>query len=216
MNHLRIIHANENTLARNGLKSLLNRGGGVDHIKAVVSEKQLFDTLSDGSQWDLVILDPHEENGFTLDTIKRLTKEYGQTKVLAISDVGDHDFVLNLLENGTNGYLTYECDEEEIIHAVFAIGKGDKFYCNKVLDIVLNRHLYTKEVENCEPTVLSERESQIAKLLAEGNTNKQVAEQLHISPHTVHSHRKNIMKKLGVRSISELTIYCVSIGLVKT
>src|SRR5690606_10276647 len=116
---------------------------------------------------------------------------------------------------GAHGYLTYECDEDEIIHAVFALKKGEKFYCNKVLDIVLNKHLYKKENESCEPTSLSERETQIVKLLARGQTNKQVAEKLIISPHTVHTYRKNIMKKIGVRSISELTIYCVSIGLIE-
>ena len=192
----------------------MSKGGGVEQLYTVATDSQLFKAI-DESDWNLVVVDPHKENGFGPSVIRDLRQRYPDLPVLVISDVGDEETVLNLLENGTHGYLTYECDEDEIIHAIFAIAKGEKFYCNKVLDIVLNRHLYAREEESCEPTTLSERETEIAQLLAKGNTNKQVGEMLNISPHTVHTHRKNIMKKLGVRSISELTIYCVSIGLVE-
>ena len=111
--------------------------------------------------------------------------------------------------------MTFECDEEEIIHAIFAIYKGEKFYCNKVLDIVFNKHLFKKEDDNCEPTNLTVRETEITILITKGNTNKEVAELIHLSPHTIHTHRKNIMKKLGLKSVSELTIYAISTGLIQ-
>ncbi len=212
---IRILHANANTLIRNGLRALVSKGGGIEELKAVSTERDLFHVYESEGDWNLIIIDPHKENGFGPNTIHKLKLNYPEARILVISDVGDEETVLRLLEKGTHGYLTYECDEDEIIHAIFSIAKGEKFYCNKVLDIVLNKHLYVKEQESCEPTTLSERETEIAQLLAKGNTNKVVAELLHISPHTVHTHRKNIMKKLGVRSISELTIYCVSIGLVE-
>jgi DNA-binding NarL/FixJ family response regulator len=134
---------------------------------------------------------------------------------LVISDVKNESAVLKILERGIQGYLTYECDEDEIIHAIFAISKGEKFYCNKVLDIVFNKHLYNKEDDNCDAVSLTSRETEIARFIASGLTNREVADKIHLSPHTVHTHRKNIMKKLGVRSASELTIYAIGIGLIE-
>ena len=86
-------------------------------------------------------------------------------------------------------------------------------FCNKVLDIVLNKHLYEGEEENCEPTVLTKRETEITALLASGKTNKEVATELCLSPHTVHTHRKNVMKKLNLRSASDITRYAMNTGL---
>lgn len=200
---------------RSGLQALAKKGGGISKIHSVGTEGELKEAL-EVDEWDVIIIDPHKENGFSPAAVINLKVNYPDAKILVISDVHDEVTVLNLLEKGTHGYLTYECDEDEITHAIFAIGKGEKFYCNKVLDIILNRHLIPQPEVSCEPTSLSERETEVAQLLSLGNTNKMVAEKLHISPHTVHTHRKNIMKKLGVRSISELTIYCVSIGLVET
>ena len=211
---MRILHANANTLIRNGFKSILQKGGGVDSITFASSFKELENKLNETS-CDLIVMDPHPENGFGSASITAIRQRYPDTKILVISDVSNQEKVLGILEVGAHGYLTYECDEDEIVHAVFALHKGEKFYCNKVLDIVLNKHLYKKESDNCEPTTLSQRETEIATLLATGLTNKEVAQKLIISPHTVHTHRKNIMKKIGVRSVSELTIYCVSIGLVE-
>ena len=120
-----------------------------------------------------------------------------------------------VLEKGVEGYLTRECDEDEIIHAIFAIAKGEKFYCNKVMDIILNKQ-YNPEDNNCEPTTLTQRETEITALIAKGMTNKSIAEQLHLSPHTVHTHRKNILRKLGINSVSELTLYAINIGLIES
>jgi DNA-binding NarL/FixJ family response regulator len=68
--------------------------------------------------------------------------------------------------------------------------------------------------ENCEPTSLTERENEITALIASGFTNKEIGEKLHLSHHTVHTHRKNILKKLGIKSVSELTVYAMSVGLI--
>src|SRR5690606_17652953 len=127
-------------------------------------------------------------------------------KVLIISDIRSTVDVLRILERGVQGYLTRQCDEAEITHAIFAIAKGENFYCNKVLDIILNKSYVDESELNCEPTALTERENEITALIASGLTNKEIGEKLHLSHHTIHTHRKNIVKKLGVKSISELTV----------
>ena len=120
--------------------------------------------------------------------------------------------MLKLLESGINGCVTRSCSEDEIINAIFSIAKGEKFFCNKVVDVILNKHLYQKE-EDCAATVLSGREAEVTGLIASGLTNKEIATELFLSSHTIHTHRKNIMRKLKLKSVSELTIYAINTGL---
>lgn len=212
---LRILHANSNILMQNGLKTLAERGGGIDELKVCVDEECLLALLKEGL-WDLLVID-YQAGGFdSVSTITRIRQAFPAQKMLVISGVIDNTQVLQVLEQGTEGFLTYECDEAEIVHSIFAIAKGEKFFCNKVLDIILNKHLYNTAEDNCSPTSLSERENEITALIAQGKTSKEIAEQLFLSPHTVHTHRKNIMKKLGVKSASELTLYAINVGLIQT
>jgi DNA-binding NarL/FixJ family response regulator len=196
-----------------GFQAIMNKGGGIEQIEVVKNEKDLFLKL-DQHLYDLLILDPYASGYFSSETAVKLKEQYPKQKVLIISDTQEQANVLKILEKGVQGYLTRQCDEDEIIHAIFAIAKGEKFYCNKVLDIILNKQFTPEEKDNCDPTVLTERESEITGLIASGMTNKEIAEQLHLSPHTVHSHRKNIIKKLGVKSVSELTVYAMNVGLI--
>ncbi len=197
-----------------GLQRICATGGGIERIDQVTDGQELTRKLEE-KEYDLLIIDPKSESVFGIDLLLKILEEKQDLKVLVVSGVNNESQVLQILEKGVQGYLTYSCDDDEIIHAIFAIAKGEKFYCNKVLDIVFNKHLYKKESLNCDPTSLTIRETEIAVMLAKGLTNKEVADQIHLSPHTVHTHRKNIMKKLGVRSASELTIYALSIGLIE-
>jgi DNA-binding NarL/FixJ family response regulator len=163
-----------------------------------------------------VIIDHQCPNYFSIQSVFSVRKRFPEQKMLIISGINNNSDVLQVLEQGTQGYLTHECDEGEIKHAIFSIAKGEKFFCNKVLDIILNKHLYTADEDNCAPTSLTLRENEITSLIAQGFTNKQIAEQLFLSPHTIHSHRKNIMKKLGIKSTSELTVYAINVGLIQT
>ena len=213
-NHISILHANTNYLMHYGIQKVCSNGGGVEKVVQVEDENSLMRELHANS-YDLLIVDPKKEHGFGVDCVLRVQNEFKDQKIMIISEVKNESLVLQILEKGVQGYLTYSCDENEIVHAIFAISRGEKFYCNKVLDIVFNKHLYKKEVESCDPTTLTVRELEIARMIAKGESNKDVAEKIHLSPHTVHTHRKNIMKKLGVRSASELTIYAISIGLIE-
>ena len=208
---LSIIHANSNTLMLNGLNTILKSGGGIDSIDNSANETELFFKLNN-SQYDLLIIDPLVEGYFSVDSIKKIRTKFPGLKVLVISDTSSSRNVFNILENGIEGFLTRQCDLDEITHSIFAVAKGEKFYCNKVLDIILNKQ-FSLEEENCEPTTLTERENEIASLIAKGHTNKEIGEQLHLSHHTIHTHRRNILKKLNIKSVSELTIYAMNVGL---
>jgi two-component system invasion response regulator UvrY len=214
MNQLSLLSANNNALMQLGLESIFSKGGGISTFRSVKDADGLKSQLLTGD-YDLLIFNPYRETGLTQQTLVEVRKNHPELVILVISDISSPEKVIEVLQEGTQGYLTTECDEHEILHAVFALAKGEKFYCNKVLDIVLNKHLYEGEEEDCEPTVLTKRETEITALLAQGKTNKEVALELHLSPHTVHTHRKNIMRKLNCRSASDITRYAMNTGLLK-
>lgn len=213
MNDLNILHANANVLMANGLNSILLKGGGIEKIEIAKNEEELFHLLGEKA-YDLIVIDPLAKEHFNIETTLKLKEQFPSQKTLIISDIEAPTKVLKILEKGVQGYLTRQCDEAEITHAIFAIAKGEKFYCNKVIDIILNKQFSPEEEENCEPTVLTERENEITALIASGLTNKEIGEKLHLSHHTIHTHRRNILKKLGVKSASELTVYAMNVGLI--
>lgn len=213
MSNLKILHAEAQTLSRAGLKSILLRGGGVSEIQEIESNELLYEQIEEQKP-DLLIIDYNQEGFFSTENIFHIKKHYPKVKILVISSDKNNDRILKVLESGVNSYITRECDEGEIINAVFAISRGDKFFCNKIIDILLQKK-FTPEEQDCEPTSLTEREIEITKLIAEGLTAKEIANKLFISYHTVHTHRKNIMKKLNAKSSNELTLYAINIGLVK-
>ncbi|MEM9023412.1 MAG: response regulator transcription factor [Bacteroidota bacterium] len=215
MADLNILHASAQTLSRAGLKALLTRGGGVEKLDEAESLEDVVRSLNK-ELYDLLIIEFDRDSPFNKETIIQLQGRQPHPRCLIVASHGNEDEILDILESGINGCITRSCDEGEILNAIFAISKGEKFFCNKIIDIILQKHLYKKEEElDCEPTALSVRETEITALIASGLTNKEIAQQLFLSTHTVSTHRKNIMKKLQLRSVSELTIYAVKTGIFK-
>ena len=213
MDKIKILHANSNTLVRAGLRALLKKGGGIDKIWEVEDNEELSNVLKKKNP-DILIIDHDQPGMFSKEDVLKIRKQFPKLRVLIISNDEKHLQILSLIETGVHGYLTRECDEDEVISAVFSVAGGDNFYCNKVLNVIMEKELAPDAPDNCDPTSLSQRESEIVTLIARGMTNKEVAADLYLSPHTVNTHRKNIMKKLGCNSAQGIVLYAVNAGLV--
>ncbi len=201
-------------LSRCGLASIIAEGSGIekiDHACCLVDVREKYAA----GRYQLVILSDLYSDNAEHEILNHIKKHSADQRVLVIAEPSSARQVLALLENGVNGYLTRECDRNEIIHAVYAIIKGERFYCNKVLNILVERHLMKDELDDCSATNLTQRETDITRLIAEGKSSKEIASLLNISLHTVQTHRKNIMRKLNVNSASELTLYAVNTGLLQ-
>ncbi len=210
---IKILLADAQYLVRMGLRHIVSR----DDALEVVGESSGSDELQRDVKElapDVVMLDYNSEEAFELDDIARIKAISSNTHVLVISADESKENINRSLELGVNSYLTKQCDREEILNAIFATAKGQRFYCNKVLDIILEKHL-GQEVD-CKPTALTAREVEIVKLIAEGKSTKYIADNLHLSHHTIYTHRKNVMKKLGINSASELILYAINSGIVDT
>lgn len=175
------------------------------------NREEAFTTMHTKSP-SVVLIDYNSHEGFSFEDIKTIRDLSEKVKIIAISSDTDENRILKVIEFGTNGFLTKECDPDEINQAVRAVLKGERFFCNKVLDVILQKKITD---DDCEPTSLSERENEITALIAGGYTNKAIADTLHLSPHTVHTHRKNIMRKLNAKSSSDLVLYAVRVGLIR-
>jgi len=214
MQSIRLLLADSQYLIRLGLKSLLARNKHIKIVGESSNTEELLTKVHD-LQPDVVLMDYKNSHHFNLEDIKEIKTISPSSKMLIISSDDDKNNIFKVIEYGINSFLTKECSEEEIMNAIVATAKNEKFFCNKILDIILAKHL-SKEDDDCAPTELTVRELEIVGLIAEGHSTKDIAEELCLSTHTVYTHRKNVMRKLNVNSASELILYAINTGLVRT
>lgn len=191
-------------ITRQGLESLMYRLGLFREVKVVQSIKEL-EALLTASVPDLLIADYLPKPSFTPEKLAKMSQQYPELKTLIISDDNNRVRIQSVIKGGISGYLTKSCSESEIIEALHTIEDDGKFFCKKVLDIIVSDEVYSYKK-------LSEREIEIVKLVSGGYSSAEIANNLIISLHTVNSHRKNILKKLGLKSPTELIIYAAEQG----
>jgi len=208
-----VLLADNQPLTAAGLMHFL---GGRDDVKILdqVAEKDQLEPMLKKYQPQLLIADYNLPGYLTKEDLRLVKNVSPATYILVVSSDSVKASILEALQIGVKGYLTKDCSREEINMAVLSTAKGEKFYCHKVLDIIMEKH-FNPEPEVSDPAILTARETEILKLIASGNSTQQVADVLHLSPHTVHTHRKSIIKKLNIKSPTEFVIYAMDFGLIK-
>lgn len=214
METITVVLADEHHLVRTGLKQVLRQAEGVEITGEAGDEEELMELLKEQSTPRIVVMDYNQPDSFSHDTVRSIKQLAPNTNILIISADNEKRSIYRVLENGVNSFLTKTCGEEEIIDAIYATAKGDKFFCTKIVDYLLEKS-FSKEEENCEPTPLTTREIEIVRLIAKGLIAKEIASELNLSVHTVYTHRKKIMKKLSISSSSELVLYAVNQGILE-
>ncbi|WP_420317055.1 response regulator transcription factor [Ekhidna sp.] len=197
-------------LTRQGIASLIKAMPGFDLVKMIESPNQLIEHVKSVNP-QLVVIDISDKDKELIPSL-RMLKEETECSFLVISNSQTKESIRQLLAMGIKGILTKNCSEEEIINGLRAVSQGNRFFCNNILELVVDR---PDEVDNCEPTNLTPREFEVLELITQGLTTAQIADHLHLSIHTINSHRKNTLKKLGLNSPTELVVYALETGLVK-
>jgi two-component system invasion response regulator UvrY len=162
----------------------------------------------------MLIVDYDLEGYIGRDELASVKKYSPATNILVISSDNNKASILQVLQLGVLGYVTKHCSREEIMMAITTVARGEKFYCNKILDIIMEKH-FSPSPADATQQVLTARETEILTLLASGYSTQKVADELHLSPHTVHTHRKSIIRKLSIKSPTEFVIYALDFGLIK-
>ena len=213
---IKTLLADHGDLSLIGLRTVL---GAVPRIELVGEARNAAEMLDQiATLRPHVVLIDHTAEGFAADAIRDGVKRFKRVKFIAITPDPSQLALMNALRAGVSSYIKKDCGAEEIIDAVLQTGDGQQFFCGKILAAIqaasLDGERSTDEQLSCEPVTVSEREAEIISLIAEGCSYTRIADRLCLSAHTVTTHRKNIMHKLGVNSTAALVLYAVKHGLV--
>ncbi|MFY9310741.1 MAG: response regulator transcription factor [Bacteroidia bacterium] len=213
MEKIKITIADSHFLSRKGLAVLLNENSDFTLLAEAISASDLVNQ-SRFFKPDLIIIDYSSQN-FSIDSLQQIVKKYPKAKFLAITDLISNEIISKALKTGVTSHLLKDCDQDEIVEAIYKTAKGQKFMCGKIVNSVVDTDKANKVNEySCEGMNISDREVEIITLIAEGYSNKEVADKLFLSTHTVTTHRKNIMNKLGVNNTAGLVLFAVRENLV--
>ena len=213
---INLLIADSNQLSRYGLNAIFSEYDNVQLVGEAVSEEQLLEMIG-SFDLDLIMID-FTAPGFSIDCIRKAKTKKPNLKFVAITPEQSGVIIVSALKAGVNGYIKKDCDLSEIAGSVQEVGRGGQFFCGKILEAIRKESIDLKEIDimdfTCEAVNISDRENEIIIMIAEGHTNGQIAERLFISAHTVNTHRKNIMQKLGVKNTASVVMYAVKTGLV--
>ncbi len=208
-----ILLADPEHLTRIGLRTLVSKIDGLQIVCEVNDEKNLLQELIARSP-DIVVLDYNHPDHFTPTSVAKIKKQQPEVRIMVITSDNDKANIYQVLELGVNSFLTKTCDETEFVDAFKALVKGEKFFCTRILDYLLEKSFSRPEPVTVTP--LTPREIEIVRLIAKGLIAKEIGSELNLSTHTIYTHRKKIMRKLNISSSSELVMYALNVGIIES
>ncbi len=211
-----IILADSSPLFRYGLRTVLGKHSNYEVVGEAASSEELMDLLKVHKP-DMLVLDCLA-SGFSIDTVVSCARTSQRTKMIAITVSQNGLTIVNALRAGITSYIKKDCSMEEVLEAIEITSRGGTFFCGQILDAIRRESIDVSDLElvdfTCDPVVLTEREIEVLTYISEGLTNVQIAEKLFLSSHTVNTHRKNIMQKLGVNNTASMVMYAVKSGFI--
>ena len=216
LNKMKLVIADSNDIVRVGLRTILGTEKNIEIIGEAKDNHELKQIVKNFEP-TLILID-YTSDGFDIDIIHQILALNSKVKFIAITPEQSAQTLVDALRSGVVSYVKKDCDLGEIINAVKETGRGHKFFCGQILETIQRASIDVNDIDfesfSCEPISLSEREIGIVILIAEGLTNQQIADQLFLSNHTINTHRKNIMAKLGVKNTAGIVMYAVKTNLV--
>ena len=209
----KVLLVDDHRIMREGLRSLIEKQPGME----VVAESDNGRTalrLTRKLKPNVIVMDINmpDMNGIT--ATRQIVAEFPDVKIIAFSMHSDRQFVVEMLKAGVSGYLLKNSAFEELANAIRTVASNRNYLCTEVAKTILED--YKKNLHATESSaamILTGREREVLQLLSEGRTTRQIAQQLHVSVKTAETHRRNIMKKLDLNSIAELTKFAIRQGL---
>lgn len=210
---LRILLVDDHKVMRDGLRAIIEREKVVDVVGEAdngLSAVHLARKLTP----DVVVMDIGMQDMNGIEATREIRSSCPQVKVVALSTYSDKRYVLNMLEAGAQGYVLKDSASSELLTAIQVVAGGQSYLSPPITSTVVQSYTTKQDQKECSAySELGCREREVLQLLAEGRTSREIATLLHISPRTVETHRRNIMRKLSIHSIAELTKYAIREGL---
>ena len=211
---IRIMLVDDHTMVREALRMVLEQDSGMEVI-AEVGDGETALRVANELLPDVVVMDVALPGQSGIETTRRLLARHPDMKVVALSTYLDRRIIQQMLDVGARGYITKSAAGAELKQGIRSAVQGRSYLCAEV-GALLADSLRDRQPKSGKPdkNALSRREVQVVTLLAEGKSAPEIAGELHISPSTVDVHRRNLMRKLHVHNVVDLTKYAIRSGLV--
>ena len=211
----RVLLADDHTVVRSGLRMVLDAQPDIEVVAEAGDGAEAVQKALD-SEVDLAILDVAMPRMTGLQAVAELRKRRPDLRVLILSMYDDERYFFEALKAGASGYVLKSAANRDLVEAIRAAMRGEPFLYPAAVTALIRDYLErARSGENVPEDPLTPREQEIVKLVAEGYSNKQIAETLVISEKTVERHRANILEKLGMRDRVQLTRYAIRQGLIE-
>jgi two-component system, NarL family, response regulator NreC len=215
MHQIRILLADDHTIVRDGLRSLLEKQPDMTVSGEAADGREAVSFAEENSP-DVVVMDIAMPNMNGIEATRRIVATRPATGIVILSMHQDESYVLRSLKAGARGYLLKDSLRSDVVEAIRSVAQGRSFLTRKVSRLMQEDYIRQMERRGVEDSydLLTDREREILQLIAEGRTNKEVANVLNIGLTTVETHRTHILQKLGLHSVPELILYAVRKGII--
>ena len=210
---IKVLLVDDHQIIREGLRVMLEK----EHDITIVGEAEdgrMAEQLAQELVPDVIIMDVAMPDLNGIEATRQITAKLSGVKIIALSMHNDRRFVLNMLKAGAAGYILKDDAFKSLSKAIRTVMINKSYLSNQIADM-LDNHGFTSShgMKSTDGELLSSREREVLQLVAEGKTSNQIAEKLHISAKTVETHRQQVMFKLNIKNVAELTKYAVREGL---
>lgn len=208
-NPIRVVLADDHVFVRDGIKSLLENEVNIEVVAEATDGLEAM-TIVESTKPDLLILDIRMPNMTGIEVVEKLRSQNNNVKIVMLSMHESEEYVLKSIKAGADGYLLKGSSKDEFLKAVHTIANGGKYFSGDISSILIGQLKNTTASLESKPLLdddmaITKREKEILKLLLSGKGNKEIAEALEISKRTAEVHRFNLMKKLKVKNLIELS-----------
>jgi len=215
MRPIKVLLAEDHTIVRKGIRALLDSVTDIEVVGEAENGREALEKVGQ-LQPDVVLMDNTMPLLNGLEATRHIKKQFPEIMVLILTMHTDEEYIFQFLQAGASGYLIKKTAPKELVSAINAVYRGDSFLSPSISKRVIDEYLRHVQ-ESSKPdsyTQLTDREREVLQLIVEGFSNKEIAEQLHLSVKTVGNHRINLMEKLDIHNVSDLTKYAIRKGII--
>ncbi|MBE9519909.1 MAG: response regulator transcription factor [Proteobacteria bacterium] len=210
---IRVLIADDHTIMRAGLRSLLEKEDQIEVVAEAENGRRAVQ-LAVEHKPDVVVMDVSMPDLNGIEATSQVLESLPDAKVIALSMHTDKRFVMGMLRAGASGYLLKDCASQELASAIISVASNKKYLSPDIAGVVIEDSLYGGQQQGeTVSSMISAREREVLQLIAEGWSTKQIAAHLYVSVKTIETHRRQIMKKLDLHNIADLTKYAIREGL---
>jgi two-component system nitrate/nitrite response regulator NarL len=208
-NPIRVVLADDHVFVRDGIKSLLENEVNIEVVGEAIDGLEALKSV-EINQPDLLILDIRMPNLTGIEVVEKLRSQNNLVKIVMLSMHESEEYVLKSIKAGADGYLLKGSSKEEFLKALHTVSEGGKYFSGDISSILIGQLTHPKSLTETrqllsDEMMITKREKEILSLLLTGKGNKEIAETLDISKRTAEVHRFNLMKKLKVKNLIELS-----------